>query len=326
MNEHFWIIDDEFASYDAETKLLRERHPDCEINFSKEIGDADMAAFAPNTDALICQISVPVGEDFLRKLKNCKVVSVYGAGYNNVDIAAARKLGISVTNVPGYCAEDVADYVMAAIYRNNKQIDAYHSRLSNGLWGAPAVVEKPRRISSQKLFIIGFGNIGRKLAVKAAGVGMSILYYDTFESKEMKELEEKIGAKRLSTIEEGLKEADIISIHMTLTAETQGFFNKERFEAMKPGMQFINASRGGVVDEAALIEAAKKGIVAAATLDVVVNEPPQADDPILSAENICVTPHISYLSQDSLYELQFRAARNASDVIMGKDIREIVNK
>lgn len=324
--EHFWIIDDEFASYNAEKNLLTYQHPSCEIHFSKEINDADIKAFGDKVDAVICQISVRVDADFLGKLRKCKVVSVYGAGYNNVDIAAARKLGMAVTNVPGYCAEDVADYVMAAIFRNNKQIDTYYSNISNGLWGAPAVVEKPRRISSQKLFIIGFGNIGRKLALKAAGVGMSVLYYDAYESKEMKELEEKIGARRVAAIEDGLIEADIISVHMTLTDETRSFFNKKTFDAMKPGMQFINASRGGVVDEAALIDATKRGVVSSAILDVIINEPPKSDDPILSTKNICVTPHISYLSQDSLHELQLRAAKNASNVVKGNDIPEIVNK
>jgi D-3-phosphoglycerate dehydrogenase len=95
---------------------------------------------------------------------------------------------------------------------------------------------------------------------------------------------------------------------------------------MKPGARFINASRGGVVDEAALVSAVKDGIIASATLDVTANEPPKTDDPILNTENICVTPHISYLTEDALRELKYRAARNASDVLKGHDIPEIVNK
>ena len=162
--KHFWIIDNEFASYNTEKNEFSDRYPDCEIYFSKEINDKDVHSYAGEADALLCQISVPVNEHFLRKLKKCKVVSVYGVGYNNVDLEAARKRGIAVTNVPGYCAEDVADYVMAAIFRNNKPIDHYYAHISNGLWGDLAAAEKPRRLSSQKLFIIGFGNIGRVLA------------------------------------------------------------------------------------------------------------------------------------------------------------------
>lgn len=324
--KNFWIIDDEFESYDAELQLLRSRFPDCEISFSKHINASEISNYAAKADAVICQISVPVEEAFIEKLSRCKVISVYGAGYNNVDIVAAAKRGIAVTNVPGYCAEDVADYVMAAIYRNNKPIDQYYANLTNKLWGAPAMAVKPRRLSSQKLFIIGFGNIGRMLAVKAAGVGMTILYYDTFDSPQMKALEESIGAKRMERLDDGLKEADIISVHMTLTDSTRKFFNADMFNMMKPGVQFINASRGGVVDEEALIAAVKSGHVSKAILDVVANEPPSLDDPILSTENIYVTPHISYLTSDSLYELQFRAARNAADIVDGKDIPEIVNK
>ncbi|MBP8785223.1 MAG: hypothetical protein KBH12_07050 [Synergistaceae bacterium] len=108
--------------------------------------------------------------------------------------------------------------------------------------------------------------------------------------------------------------------------ETRGYFSKKVFEMMKPGVQFINASRGELVGEGALIEAVNTGIVSRATLDVLVNEPPKTDDPILSTQNICVTPHISYLSCDSIHELQLRAARNALDIVEGKDIPAIVNK
>ena len=324
--KRFWIIDNEFASYNTEKNEFLGRYPDCEIYFSKEINEKDVHSYAGEADALLCQISVPVNEDFLLKLKKCKVVSVYGVGYNNVDLEAARKRGIAVTNVPGYCAEDVADYVMAAIFRNNKPIDHYYSHISNGLWGDLAAAEKPRRLSSQKLFIIGFGNIGRVLAEKAAGVGLSVLYYDAFKGKAMEILEEKIGALRVATVEEGLREADIVSVHMALNDETRGYFSKKVFEMMKPGVQFINASRGELVDEGALIEAVNTGIVLRATLDVLVNEPPKTDDPILSTQNICVTPHISYLSCDSIHELQLRAARNALDIVEGKDIPAIVNK
>lgn len=323
--KHFWIIDEEWPDYASETELLQHDHPGCEIRFSKELNTQDIEEFAPIADAVICQINIPIKGDLLSKMKNCKAVSVYGAGYNNVDVAAASELGIAVTNVPGYCAEDVADYVMAAIYRDNKRIDFYADKLAGGLWGAQAVEEKTRRISSYKLFIIGFGFIGQKLAAKAAGVGMSVMYYDAYPSAAMEQFAEQAGVRKV-TIEEGLAEADIISVHMALTSETKNFFSDEVFAKMKPGVHFINASRGGVVDEAALIRAAKSKQVSLATLDVLVNEPPKADDPILGVPNICVTPHISYLSQDSLQELQIRAAKNASNIVLGKEIPEIVNK
>ena len=325
--KHYWIIDDEFSQYDAEKKLLKERDPDCELRISKAINDGDVKAYADDTDALIVQISVPVDKAFLKNFKKCKVVSVYGIGYNNVDVKAARELGIALTNVAGYCAQDVADYVMAAIYRNNKPIDAYAEKLlKNGFWGAPVVDKAPPRISSEKLFIIGFGAIGRCLAQKAAGCGMQIIYYDVINTPTMQELEKRIGAKRVATIEEGLEDADVVSVHMTLNDSTKSFFNAKAFSMMKHGVQFINASRGGTVDEAALIAAVKSGRIASATLDVICNEPPKPDDPILNTKNITVTPHISYLSEDSLYELQFRAARNAADILDGKDIPEIVNR
>ncbi|MDR2529371.1 MAG: C-terminal binding protein [Synergistaceae bacterium] len=323
--ERFWIVDDEWPDYDVEKELLNKNHPGCEIRFSKAVNPKDLEEFGSVADALICQINVPVDKSLLEKLKKCKVVSVYGAGYNNVDAAAARSLNVPVANVPGYCAEEVADYAMAAIYHQNLRLAHYASHVSNGLWGARAVKKKPRRVSQLTLFVVGFGFIGQKLAEKASGVGMTVLYHDYVESPVMKEKAQKFGARKVS-IEEGLAKADVISSHLALTDETRGFFSNNIFAQMKKEAHFINASRGGVVDEPALIEAVKNGVIAAATLDVIVNEPPKPDDPILRAENICVTPHISYLSEDSLRELKFRAARNASDIARGKDIPEIVNK
>ncbi|MDR1481108.1 MAG: C-terminal binding protein [Synergistaceae bacterium] len=323
--KRFWIVDDEWEDYEAETRLLKDAHPDCEIRVSPEADRKDLEEFGSLADALICQISVKVDRKLLEELKSCKIVSVYGAGFNNVDISAARDLGIDVTNVPGYCAEDLADYVIAAIYRHNLRLSYYAENTGNGLWGAQAVKKRPRRISQQKLFIAGFGNNGRKLAEKAAGVGMKIMYYDYAESAEMTSVAQRTGAVRVS-LEEGLAGADVISVHLALTDETKGFFSQKTFARMKPGAHFINTSRGGIVNEPDLITAVKNDVIGAATLDVIINEPPKLDDPILCTENICVTPHISYLSEDSLLELKTRAARNASDVVMGKSIPEVVNR
>jgi phosphoglycerate dehydrogenase-like enzyme len=323
--ERFWIVDDEWSDYEAETAFLRQEHQGCEIKISKSVNERDLDEFGRTADAVICQINVPVRLELLEKLKKCRIVSVYGAGYNNVDTAAARKLGIAVTNVPGYCAEEVADYVIAAIYHQNLKLSYYADNISNGLWGAHAMKKKPRRISQMTLFVAGFGNIGRKLAEKASGLGMRVLYFDSVRTPVMEETAKRTGAEYVS-LEEGLKRADVVSSHLALTDETKGFFSQKTFSMMKLGAHFVNASRGGIVDEAALIAAVKNGTIASATLDVTADEPPKADDPILNTENICVTPHISYLTEDALYELKFRAARNASDVLKGKDIPEIVNK
>ncbi|MDR3254310.1 MAG: C-terminal binding protein, partial [Synergistaceae bacterium] len=196
--ERFWIVDDEWQDYDAETEYLRRTHPGCEILISSKAAQEELDSYGKTADALICQIDVPVGLELMEKLKGCKVISVYGIGYNNVDVASASKLGISVTNVPGYCAEDVADYVVAAIYRQNLKLSLYAANVRNGAWGAKAVKDIPRRICEQTLFVAGFGNIGRRLAQKAVGVGMSVLYYDSFESAEMDAAAKKIGAERVS--------------------------------------------------------------------------------------------------------------------------------
>ncbi|MGN0152565.1 MAG: C-terminal binding protein [Wujia sp.] len=315
-----WIIDEEWPGYEAEKKVIYEKYPDCDLRFSKNDYAADLEAFGKNADAVICQISVDMGRETIEKLDNCKVISVYGVGYNNVDIEAAREKGIRVCNVPGYCAEDVSDYVIAAIYDRCKLWKEYSAE--DGLWGAQAAVRPVYRVSSQKLFILGFGRIGRMIARKALGADMQVAIYDPYVTEEAAAA---AGVKKVS-LEEGLAEADFVSLNMIMCDETAHMISKDELALMKKTAYIINASRGGTLDTKALIEAVQSGRIAGATLDVLEEEPPQADDPVLHCPGIKVTPHISFYSEDSLNELQESAAKNALRILDGEDIAEIVNR
>ncbi len=322
MSPLIWIIDEEWPDYEIEKKAIYERFPDCEIKFSSEDYKEDLEKFGYKADAIICQISVDMPKETLDKLENCKVISVYGVGYDRVDVKAAKEKGIYVTNVPGYCAEDVSDYVIAAIYRHNKQLISYSDDIKKGLWGAQAVKRKIRRLSTQTLFIVGFGRIGRMIAKKAVAMGMKVMFYDPF-------VDEKT-AKQLGVIkaelEEGFKNADYISLNTKLDESTMHLISGDVLNLMKPEAHIINASRGKVIDEKALIEAVDCGKIDGATLDVVENEPPTGNEDIFNNKKIFVTPHISYFSEDSLNELQLTAALNVINILDGKIIPEIVNR
>lgn len=317
-----WIIDNEWADYKLETKAISEKFPHCEIKHSSEDFAEDLKKFGFKADGIICQISVNMDKKAIDALENCKVISVYGAGYDRVDINAAREKGIYVTNVPGYCAEDVSDYVIAAMYRHNKQLASYNKDIRNGLWGAQAVERKIRRLSSQTLFIVGFGRIGRLIAKKALALNMTVMCFDPYVSKEEAI---KLGVQRVE-LEEGFGNADFISLNTKLDESTKHLVSTPLIKLMKKEAHIINASRGPVIDEKALIEAVEKGNISGATLDVVENEPPTGNEPVFHCKNIKVTPHISYLSDDSLDELQLTAAVNAIRVLNGEVINEIVNK
>jgi len=313
-----WIIDDEWSGYAIEEALLKKELPGVEIVYTRgSDAAAGLAAFGPKADAVVCQVSVAMNAGVIDKLERCKVISVYGAGYNNVDVAAARRRGIAVCNVPGYCADDVSDYVIAALYYWNKRIAAYAEELKNGGgWGAQAAPEIGRRLHGQTLFVAGYGRIGRAVAKKAGALGLKTLAWSPRHAP---------GPEvEAVSLDEGLSRADFVTVHVALRAETEGMANAAFFARMKRGAYFINTSRGKVVDEAALIAALKSGHLRGAMLDVLAAEPPPDGAEILRVPGLVVTPHISYLSRDALDELQKTAAQNAADILNGRPSNNVV--
>jgi D-3-phosphoglycerate dehydrogenase len=309
---YIWIIDEEWAGYDREEALLKKEFPGVEIKYSKNgTYRDDLEEAGKQADAVICQISVEMSADIINGLKKCKVISVYGAGYNNVDVQAAKLRGIAVCNVPGYCVEDVSDWVIGAIYYCNKKIGAWDEAIAAGKWGAGAGEGTINRLSASTLLIVGYGRIGKAAAAKASALGMKVLIYSPSGKKPE-------GGLEGVSLKEGLSRADFVSIHTALNRETTKLVNRDFFSMMKKGAYFINASRGKVVDEAALIEAVKTNRIKGAVVDVVETEPPEKESPILHTRGITVTPHIAYLSEDALAELQETAARNAADILKGR--------
>lgn len=316
-----WIIDEEWDNYKIEEKVILDKIPNCEIKYSGLDFKKDLDTVGGLADAVICQINIPMSGEVIDRLTNCKVISVYGAGYDKVDVGYAKQKGIKVTNVSSYCVDDVSDYVISAMYRYNKMLSGYNNGLKNGLWGAQAVERKIHRLSSQKLFIAGFGKIGREIAKKAKALGMSVMFFDPYVSEESAD---EMGVQKVS-LEDGLASGDFLSLNMKLTGDTQKLITLKELKLMKPEAYLINASRGGVIEEDDLMKAVNEGIISGATLDVVSVEPPPENLEILHCNNIFVTPHISYLSEDSLNELQRSAAENAVGILTGETVRDIVN-
>lgn len=316
----FWIIDDEWEDHEPEISLLTKAVPSCEIRVTKDSFWADLEAFGQNADLILTQISYPITKTVLRKLKYCRGIAVFGSGYNNVDVGAANSLGIPVTNVNGYCTEDLADYVLAAIMHFNKRLTAFSAGIGSGEWGANAIHTPVHRLSTQTLMLLGFGRIGSVVAQKARAIGMHVMMYDPFLPAE------KIREDGYEPVdmEEGLKRADFVSIHMPLTEENHGIINSGFFEKMKPSAVFINVARGGLVQEGDLVQALKAGVISGAALDVVAEEPISQGNPLLHAPNCLITPHISYASEESMQELRSRAVENALAMYRGEKPRDLV--
>lgn len=320
MKPLIWIIDEEWSNYVIEEEILKNSFPNCTIKYSGNDYEKDFEDFGKDADAIICQINIDMSKEIIEKLNKCKVIAVYGSGYDRVDVEAAKEKGIKVTAVPGYCVEDISDYVIAAVYFLNKNLHFYMENSNKGLWGAQAAKGIGKRIKSSTLFIIGFGRIGRSIAEKARAIKMEVIVYDPYVSEEvLKQYDVKFV-----DLESGLKNADYVSVNTTYCDETKALISKKEFEAMKSTAYIINASRGKVINEKDMIEAVKNRTIAGAVLDVIENEPPCGDEDIFNCENIFVTPHIAYLSTESLEELKKRASTNVVKVLNGEKTSDAV--
>lgn len=317
----FWIIDEEWDNYNVEHEMLKNKYPDCEIRVSGYDYQADLEAFGKDCDVILCQVYTHIPRAVIEKLTRCKAIAIYAGGFDRVDIVAAKEKGIKVTNVSGYCTEDLADYVMASIYFFNKQLDYLTSNVKHIEWGAGAYKTPIQRISSSTVFIVGFGRIGQRIAQKFNENHMRVIAYDPYMTKEA------MQAHNVTKVEwdEGFSQADYVSVNMILNSETQGSIAMKEFKMMKESAYIINAARGLLLNENDLIEAVKTKQISGAMLDVIAHEPPNYKDPIFEQDNIYVTPHCSYASAQSMAELIVRTVNNAIMGYEGEISNDLVN-
>lgn len=319
-----WIIDEEWKDYDLEKKILSTEFPGVEIKTSTYEYLDDLENFGKYADGILAQVYADIPKSTIEKLENCKGIAVYGGGYDRIDINACKEKGIHVTNIQDYCSEDLADYVLASIFMVNKDIVGYSSRIkndvSNDKWGALAVQKINNRLSSQKLFIVGLGAIGKVVAKKAQAIGLEVIAYDDYVDKiEM----EKYNVRKV-TWEEGFREADFVSIHLKGVDENANKIGKKEFEMMKESAYIINTARGKIIVEEDLINSVNNNIIAGAILDVIKKEPPNHADPILDCKGIFVTPHVSYISVESFKALKEYALQNLIAMLRGEKPRNKV--
>ncbi|BBN97563.1 C-terminal binding protein [Sporolactobacillus terrae] len=320
MKPLIWIIDEEWSDYTIEQERLKQAFPNCVIRYSGNDYQKDLVDFGRYADAILCQVYVTIGKETIEKLEHCKIIAIYGGGYDRVAVDAAKSKGITVTYVPGYCVEDVSDYVISAIYFFNKNLPYYLKIANDGPWGAQAASALTPRIASSTLLIIGFGRIGQKVAEKAQAAHIRVLVHDP----RLNGSDALDHGVRKVTLQEGLSEADYVTLHTTYTPETDGLLSMPEFKLMKPTAHVINTSRGRVLNEGDLIEAVKNKDIAGAMLDVIANEPPKGSEAVFSCPNIYVTPHVSYLSIESLTTLKARAVANVITVINGGHSKDAV--
>jgi D-3-phosphoglycerate dehydrogenase / 2-oxoglutarate reductase len=304
------IADDRYEAYDEERAVLAPLDARIEI-FSSSSAEEARRAFA-GADALLVNL-FPVTAGIIGALTKCRVISRYGVGCDNVDVQAATARGIWVASVPDYHLEDVAEHALALLLACIRRVGYKDRMVRAGRWnlnkGMPI-----HRADARTLGILGFGKTARSLHHKTSCLGFSrVLVCDPYLSSAA------IGdaggtAVDFSTL---LSQSDCISVHVPLTPETRHMIGKSEIARMKAGAILVNTSRGSVLDEAAVIEALRDGRLGGAGLDVFEKEPLPADSPLKGLDNVVLTDHAAWYSEESVTELKTRAARNVAAVLSG---------
>ena len=250
----------------------------------------------------------------LEALPCCRGVVRYGIGYDNVDVAAAEELGMVVAIVRDYCIDEVAEHAIACALSLARALPHWDRNVRSGAWRSG---QKPRvrRLSALSFGIIGFGLIGRTVAEKARGLFGRVLVYDPLAS--LTEADRASGYVFVDTLPDILEQADILSVHVPLTEGTRGLLDAPALARMKPSASVINVSRGGIVDEEALLDAVRAGRLAGAALDTFVREPIPAGHPLLDEPRILLSPHVAWLSEEAEVRLRQRASEELARILQG---------
>jgi D-3-phosphoglycerate dehydrogenase len=273
---------------------------------------------AAPADALLVTYATITAE-MIAQMPRCRIISRFGIGVDNVDIAAATQAGIVVTKVPDYCIDEVSDHALALLLAAARKIPLSNGHVHAGRWEMKAVVPI-HRLRGSVLGLVGFGRIPQLVAPKAKSFGLRVIAFDPYVPADVFARE---GVERVE-FQQLLNQSDYVSIHTPLMPETRGLFNADAFRQMKPAAYLINTARGPIVDEAALAQALDSGQLAGAALDVMPQEPP-VGSPLVGRDNVIITPHTSFYSEESLLELQRKAAEEVVAVLSGRPPRNAVN-
>lgn len=287
----------------------------------------DDVAAVESCDALLV-VSAYVRAPLIDQLKNCRTIARLGAGTDRIDIPAATRRGIVVSNVPDFCLTEQADHTLALLLSFARRLPYMQSAMRQGNWTArsnPAV----HRIAGQTLGLIGFGKSAQAVAHRAAAFGLKLLGWARNPAKH--QAAAATGGVQLVSLERLLTESDFVSLHLPLTDETRHFLSAERLNLLKSSAVLINTSRGAVIDEAALIETLRQRRIGGAaldvfeTIDVFAPPGPPPVHPLLELDNVIATPHCAGSSVESSYESKLRGARHAADALLGRWPPHVVN-
>ena len=275
--------------------------------------EEEAAAALRDADAGFVHTS-PITEVILDSASKCRALIIGGVGYEHVDLELATERGVAVANVPDYCVEEVSDHALALLLALARGLIPLHANTRRGEWdhlGGGRLA----RIRGCRLGLYGFGRIARRLADKARGIGLAVMAFDPYVDRSEMEDASVMPAESLARL---LSASDFVSLHTHQTPETENVINADSIRLMKPGARLVNVSRGALIEEGALYEALRSGHLAGAALDVMAVEPFDMRSPLLKLDNLVVTPHAAWYSEQSERELSRKMAGAAIQALRGE--------
>lgn len=273
-----------------------------------------------DADAVI-NTYVQLTPDIIESMEKCKLIIRNGIGVNTIDVDTCNKKGIMVANIPTYCLDEVAIHAITLMLSIGRKITLLNDSVKSGTWDVK--VSMPVfSFQNKVLGLVGFGRIPREVCKKAIAFGLKVIAYDPFITKEMAE---ELGAEKVE-IDELIEKSDYISIHCPLTSDTKGMFNYEAFKKMKDTAYIINTARGPIINEEELIKALQDKLIAGAALDVLTKDEVDVNNPLLAMNNVIVTPHAAWYSEESILRRRTDTVESVVMVLEGKEPASFLNK
>ena len=310
------VIDGGYESYETEEKILSPYGARVEVQPCDRDAQRVRAAVV-GADAVLVRES-PVDAAAMDLMPRCRAIVRYGIGVDNIDLRAARERRIYVANVPDYGSEEVSDHALALLLAVVRRIAARDRAVRAGAWNL-ARTEKMYRVAGRTLGLVGYGRIARSFARKMRGIGIErVLACDPSAEPD--------AGTEMVPLEKLCREADFISIHAPLMPQTRHLIDADRIALMKPTAVIVNTARGALIDERALAAALRDGRIFGAGIDVYENEPPARDNSLLELDNVVLSDHTGWYSEESVAELQHKAAQELARVLRGEAPRNWLNR
>ena len=312
------VTDYTFASLDVERAVLEPLG--CRVVGPAAKSERALIELVADADAVITQFAT-IDAAAIAAMRRARVIVRYGIGVDNVDLAAASAQGIPVCNVPDYCIDEVADHTLALILALTRQILPHRDRVRGGRWESGAPLSSMRALKELTVGVIGFGRIGRAVVARLRPFQCALLVSDPIVPRERIEL---AGGTAVG-LADLLRSADLVTLHCPSSPDTRRMINRETLATMKPGALLVNVGRGDLVETQAMIDALRDGRLGAAALDVCDPEPVPADSPLLTMDNVILTPHIASASVPAVSALRNSVAQTVANAVRGEDLPNVVN-